>query len=116
MENLRVWYEEETGGYLVLIHFSGMFRQGYMKFYLNNVNNPITIKDESHRFLRIKGLRIPVTVAPKEPSGPAPKERAGAKKKITGARVEFTTEADKAAFVALVREAQHGMVDIEESV
>jgi hypothetical protein len=116
MENLRVWYEEETGGYLVLIHFSAVFRQGYMKFYLNNVNSPITIKDESHRFLRIKGLRIPVPVVPhKDPGASAPKEKAAAKKKITGARVEFTTEVEKAAFVALVREAQLAMVDIEES-
>ena len=109
MENLRVWYEEETGGYLVLIHFSALFRQGYMKFYLNNVNCPITIKDESHRQLRIKGLRIPS--APTSLRG----ERNSTKKSITGAKIEFTSEADKSAFIDLVKEAQRGMHDIEEN-
>jgi hypothetical protein len=108
MENLRVWYEEETGGYLVLIHFSALFRQGYMKFYLNNVNCPILIKDESHKQLRIKGLRIPSS--PTHTRG----ERNGSKKSITGAKIEFTSEADKSAFIDLVKEAQKGMHDIEE--
>jgi hypothetical protein len=107
MENLRVWYEEETGGYLVLIHYSAIFRQGYMKFYLNNVNCPITIKDESHKQLRIKGLRIPSIPGVRG-------ERGGSKKGITGAKIEFTTEADKAAFIDMVREAQKGMLDLEE--
>jgi hypothetical protein len=106
MENLRVWYEDETGGYLVLIHFSGLFRKGYMKFYLNDVNCPINVKDEAHRFLRVKGLRIPMM--------PGSKDK-GARRNITGAKIEFTTEAEKAAFLALVREAQEGMVDMEES-
>jgi hypothetical protein len=110
MENMRIWYEEETGGYLVLIHFSALFRKGYMKFYLNNVNVPITIKEDGQKNIRIRGLKIP---------GPAfsfrsgPKEQLG-KKFIHGAKVEFTNESDKLAFVQLVREAQLGMVDIEE--
>lgn len=108
MENLRIWYEEETGGHLVLIHFSAMFRQGYMKFYLNNVNLPITFKDEGHKTLRLKGFRIPMVPGPRE------REKTGApKKNITAAKIEFTSETDKVAFIDLIHKAQREMMDLE---
>jgi hypothetical protein len=112
MENLRVWYEEESGGYLVLIHFSALFRKGYMKFYLNNLSHPITIKEDGQKTVRVRGLRIP---GPSFSFRGGVKEQSG-KKMIHGAKIEFTSESDRVDFVHLVREAQMQMVDIEEIV
>ncbi|KAF2666240.1 hypothetical protein BT63DRAFT_416639 [Microthyrium microscopicum] len=121
MENLRVWDEDETGGIMALIHFSALFRTGYMKVYLNNAKYPIMLKDEGGRVLRIKGLRVPVDGGHGHHHHhhhghfhAHKKEREPGSKKSVNAKVEFLHEADKLEFMALVREAQKGMVDIDD--
>ena len=113
LENLRIWEEEETGGVLALIHFSALFGAGYLKFYLNNAKWPISLKDEGGRLLRIKGLRIRVDVGRGQGKALKGKER-GLRKTIS-AKVEFTFEADKVSFMQLVKDAQMGMVDVDDA-
>lgn len=107
LENLRVWEEEETGGVLALIHYSALFCAGYMKFYLNDARYPLVIKDDAGaRVLRLKGLRIPFATRELEAKFH--------RKTITSAKIEFAREFDKNEFIRLVREAQVGMVEIED--
>jgi hypothetical protein len=47
-------------GVLAMIHFSAQFRKGYCRFWLNDSNNPIRVKDDGAREVKIKGLRIPL--------------------------------------------------------
>jgi hypothetical protein len=78
-----------------------------MKFYLNDAKYPLVLKDDSGtRVLRLKGLRVPFQTRDMEAKGQ--------KKMITSARIEFAREFDKNEFIKLVREAQMGMVDIED--
>jgi hypothetical protein len=138
MENLRVWDEEETGAVLAIVHYSAVFRSGYLKFYLNDARYPVVLKDESTRALRIKGLRIPLppiekarnnSMAPHhhhfhlhhhktDASIPqtAAQQQSAKSKMVTTAKIEFSSEAEKQAFVALVSKVQLGMVDIEHSL
>jgi hypothetical protein len=112
IENFRVWEEEETGGKLATIHYSALYQQGYMMFYLNDSRWPVVVKDEGQKMIRIRGLRIPDNQFSKVKT----KERGRfgfASKRTISVRMEFTTEVDKNAFLALVAEAQKEMVEIE---
>jgi len=122
---------------LAIIHYSAVFRPGYMKFYLNDARYPVILKDEGTRAVRVKGLRIPLPPAEKarnnsmaayahhhhlhlhhhktEPPIP-PSQQAVKSKMVTTAKIEFSSEAEKHTFVSLVRDAQKGMVDIEHSL
>jgi hypothetical protein len=143
MENLRVFEEEETGAVLAIVHFSAVFRPGYLKFYINDAKYPIVLKDESTRAVRLKGLRIPLPPnektrngsmahhhqhhhhhhhfhlhhhkqeAPAQQAQTAPQAAATKAKMVTTAKIEFSTEAEKLSFIALVKEVQKGMIDIE---
>lgn len=60
LENLRVWEDTDTGAVIGLIHFSSSFRVGYLAFYLNSSSNPVRVKDEGGREVKIRGLRVPI--------------------------------------------------------
>jgi hypothetical protein len=109
IENLRIWHEEDTASVMAMIHFSAMFRPGYLKFYINNALQPIKVRDEGGRVIKIKGLRIPVAEKRDRRASETDK-----KKMITAAKIEFANEEEKIAFIELVKEAQTKMVDIEE--
>lgn len=134
LENLRIWEDADTGAVIGLVHFSASFRPGYLAFYLNSSNHSVTVADCTAREVKVKGLRVPIEETGRamrkdsvvddaetitEPA--AAKERrdsgAGAKRKgkkadidrkkvISGARIEFASEAEKKEFLALVREYQ----------
>jgi hypothetical protein len=111
MENLRVWEEEETGGKLATIHYSAQYREGYMKFYLNDAKWPIVVKDEGHKHLRIRGLRIQdnqYTLKQREEN----RFSFGSRKTIS-VRIDFANMTDKKAFIGLILDAQKDMVEIE---
>ena len=161
MENLRIWEDESTGGILGMIHFSAHFRPGYLTFWLNDSSNPIRVKDDGGRYIKIKGLRVTAEKPSKggtataaaalhrgsvsagangalspglggqspagagaeataiEPPTPhlTPKEQAKkdkANRIITGARIEFATEAEKVQFLAMVKEVQRTMTALPE--
>jgi hypothetical protein len=90
-----------------MIHFSAVFRRGYMTFYLNNALQPIKVKDEGAKTVKLKGLKIPLD----NQMGRRGSEK---NKNITGARIEFSNDLEKAKFIQQVREVQLHMVDIEK--
>ncbi|KAI9818418.1 MAG: hypothetical protein M1827_000477 [Pycnora praestabilis] len=107
LENLRIWQDSSTGGALAMIHYTANFRDGYMSFYLNSHRDPIRIKEESDRWIRIKGIRtVENKKAPPTPrrdsglQGPkSPTMKTKIEKAITGARIEFTTTHDRRLFL-----------------
>ena len=133
MENLRLWEDEDSAGVLAMMHFSAHFKDGYLSFWLNSSKDPVRVREDGSRVIKIKGLNIPVegtrganglvrrgsegvnAMAIGLGSGRLGKEgNKLAGKKITGARIEFRTEEDKDDFVAFVGRVQDRMVKLPE--
>lgn len=121
LENLRIWEDDETGAVIAMIHFSAHFRPGYFAFYLNSASNPIRVKDEGGKEVKIKGLRVPLDKEKKTSrkdsvvtTKDVAKAEKDSKKWITGAKIEFATEEERREFVELVRNVQRGLVDLPE--
>jgi hypothetical protein len=112
MENLRLWEEEATGAVMAMIHFSAIFRAGYLTFYINDTENPIKIKDDGGKTVRIKGLKIAMIdnefFPPKRAQSFKQDGRRGSegKKWITGARIEFDSMAEKVRFLETIQDLQ----------
>lgn len=60
LENLRVWRDGETDAVVVLVHYSAQFRDGYLAFYLNSARDPIRIKADGEKCVKVKGINVPV--------------------------------------------------------
>ncbi|KAF2181890.1 hypothetical protein K469DRAFT_671176 [Zopfia rhizophila CBS 207.26] len=132
MENLRIWEDESTAAVVALIHFSAHFRMGYLAFYLNDSANPIKVKDEGGREVKIKGLRVlldggrwvrkdsAVAGAGGEDvegrGGKRGSKEVDKRKVVSGARIEFASEGEKKDFLGLVREVQKEMRELPELV
>ena len=147
MENLRLWEDESTNAVIATIHFSAHFRNGYLAFYLNSSANPVRVKDEGGREVKIKGLRVlldgkvdgkadgkalvrkdsgagvleKATTAGREAGGKEEKgekrrSEADKRKVVNGARVEFASEAEKRAFLGVVKEVQRTMRELPDLV
>lgn len=111
MENLRLWEDEPTGAVMAMIHFSAIFRAGYLTFYINDTENPIKIKDDGGKTVRIKGLKIAMIeneYMPKRSQSFKQDGRRGGegKKWITGARIEFDSMAEKVRFLDTIQDLQ----------
>lgn len=108
LENLRIWQDPDTGGVLAMTHYSAHFRDGYLAFYLNSARDPIRLREEGDKWVKVKGLSI---LPPPKKSKPrtntdlskASKEK---EKRIKGAKIEFTSDEDRQKFMAKVREVQ----------
>lgn len=116
MEALRLWEEEESGGVLGMIHFSAQFRRGYMLFYLNSKDNPVRLRDEGGKVVKIKGLRIPLEPEKRVERSHSLKEGQGRRKSdttkiIAGAKVEFASDNEKIEFLGMVAQVQRRMVE-----
>jgi hypothetical protein len=123
LENLRVWEDNDTGAIIALIHFSADFRNGYLAFYLNSSVNPIKVKDDGSREVKIKGLRVPVDRgdrAMRKDSAVAGrakdkgKGKDDAKNVISGAKIEFVSDMEKKEFMAMVKEMQRDMIELPD--
>ncbi|KAI8940762.1 hypothetical protein NX059_002027 [Plenodomus lindquistii] len=134
LENLRVWEDNDSGAIIALIHFSASFRNGYLAFYINSSVNPINIKDDGGREVKIKGLRVPIdkgdkamrkySVTASNELGDAKgkckgKEDDGRKKMekgkiISGARIEFRTEVEKKEFLELCKKVQTNPIELPD--
>lgn len=60
MEHLRLWQDDDTDAVLAMIHFSAQFRDGYFTFYLNSASQPVRLKDDGGRTVKVRGLCIPL--------------------------------------------------------
>lgn len=120
LENLRVWEDSDTGAIISMIHFSASFRDGYLAFYLNSATNPIRVKDEGAREVKIKGLRVPLENGDRalRKDSAAGEGGVGAepdkKKIISGVRIEFATEMEKREFMDMVAEMQRDMIELPD--
>lgn len=114
MENLRLWEESSTGAVMAMIHFSAMFRAGYLTFYVNDTTNPVKIKDDGGKTVRIKGLKIAMVeneyMPPKRSYSLSFKQDgkrvSEARKWITGAKIEFDSLPEKIRFLDTIRDLQ----------
>ncbi|KAF2474289.1 uncharacterized protein BDR25DRAFT_256055 [Lindgomyces ingoldianus] len=127
MENLRIWEDETTGAVIAMIHYSAQFRLGYLSFYLNSSRNPIRLKDEGGKEIKIKGLRVPlekVGVTRKDSgAGVAGEGKVERKEKeldkrkiVSGVRIEFGSEHEKRNFIALVKDVQRTMLELPDLI
>jgi hypothetical protein len=130
LENLRVWEDNDTGAIIALIHFSADFRNGYLAFYLNSSVNPIKVKDDGNREVKIKGLRVPIDrgdrAMRKDSFAEGAKEVVGKgkgkevvqkvskEKVISGAKIEFATEVEKREFLEMCTELQREMIELPD--
>ena len=76
---------------------------------VNSARDPIRVRDEGDRFVKIKGLNIPLeSKRANSVTDMSNKSLTKAKteKMITAVRVEFTTEQEKRDFIERVRDAQ----------
>lgn len=109
IENLRLWEEDgvslpgAAGGVFALIHLSPSFGEGWIRFWVNNSNHLIRVKNDSGRMVKVKDLNI-ITTKP----GSAQKNPSG--KIVAGIRIEFTSDEEKRRFLALVSRAQENLV------
>jgi hypothetical protein len=130
LENLRVWEDNDTGAIIALIHFSADFRNGYLAFYLNSSVNPIKVKDDGNREVKIKGLRVPIDRGDRAMRKDSFAEGAGKEvvgkgkgkevqkvskeKVISGAKIEFATEVEKKEFLEMCKELQRELIELPD--
>lgn len=131
LETLRVWEDTDTGAIIALIHFSASFRAGYLAFYINSSVNPIRVKDDGNRVVKIKGLKVPIDrgdkamrkdsfvtssegkVKGKESVGES-KKKVEKEKVISGAKIEFASDMEKSEFMEMVKEMQRNMIELPD--
>ena len=109
LENLRIFYDAHTNIAYGMIHYIPDFANGYMTIPLNDVRNPIRVREENSTTVRIKGLKIPLTERVyRRPSngGTAAKQQPKPEKYLTGAKIEFYTRQDKDIFMAKLKDIQ----------
>ncbi len=78
---------------------------------VNSSRDPVRVRDDGDRFVKLKGLSIRLqsqkTMMQRQSSvdySKSPKLKS--EKRITGARIEFTTDMDKRLFLEKFREVQ----------
>jgi hypothetical protein len=128
LETLRVWEDNDTGAIIALIHFSADFRHGYLAFYLNSSANPIKVKDDGNREVKIKGLRVPIDRGDKamrkdsvialnakdKGKGKEEAKKVEKEKVISGAKIEFASDLEKREFIEMVKEMQRDMIELPD--
>ncbi len=81
---------------------------------VNSSRDPIRVRDDGGKVVKIKGLRVEVPPKPSRSrtglmdarKSPSIKPKVDKQSQIKGAKIEFTTEADKRQFIDKVREVQ----------
>ena len=116
LENLRLFQDPQNGAVLAMLHYSPQFHDGYLAFYLNSTRNPLRIRDEDEKTIRVKGLNIVIddkasilrresttdmAVTPKSP-------KLKGERNIKSVKIEFYTPAEKQLFKDKFREIQSG--------
>jgi hypothetical protein len=137
IEVLRLWEDDGVntnggaGGVMALLHMSGNFGQGYAKWWMNSSRQQVRVKDEQNKFAKLKGIDIRV-VRPFERKTTAnggrsasfsdtsslkfsdAKGRKGPERNVTGVRIEFKNEEERAKFVDTVKRVQNRMLPLPD--
>jgi hypothetical protein len=135
IEVLRLWQDDGVntpggaGGVMALLHMSGNFGEGYAKWWINSSRQQVRVKDEHNKFAKMKGIDIRVLrIAEKRSnangvrstsdtssslSGES-KGKKGPERNVTGIRIEFKTEEERARFVDTVKRVQEKMMPLPD--
>ncbi|MCJ1417399.1 hypothetical protein MMC32_003743 [Xylographa parallela] len=113
LENLRLFQDPQSGGVLAMIHYTAHFHDGYLAFYLNSSQNPLRIRDEDEKTIKVKGLNVQVddktSMVRRDSTVGSP---AGASRPksdnhiIKAVKIEFYTPEDKRLFKDKFKEIQ----------
>ena len=138
IEVLRLWKEDGVntpggaGGVMALQHMSGNFGQGYAKWWMNSSRQQVRVKDEHNKFAKLKGIDIRVLrIAEKKSTASGArsstttgdttssrsseiKGKKGPERNVTGIRIEFKTEEERAKFVDTVKRVQGYMLPLPD--
>lgn len=143
IEVLRIWEDDgvntpgAAGGVMALLHMGGNFGQGWAKWWMNSSRQMVRVKDENNKFAKLKGIDVRVLRPPEQVKGGAgggavrsptagvgdlPTRRAsdgrggkkGPERNVTGVRVEFKTEDERARFVALMKRVQERVLPLPD--
>ena len=138
IEVLRLWEDDGVntsggaGGVMALLHMSGNFGQGYAKWWINSSRQQVRVKDEHNKFAKLKGIDIRVlriaekrstangVRSPTSTSDTASsqsgdsKGKKGPERNVTGIRIEFKTEEERAKFVDTVKRVQERMLPLPD--
>ena len=139
IEVLRLWEDDGvntpggSGGVMALLHMSSSFSQGWAKWWMNSSRQQVRVKDEQNRFAKLKGIDIRVLRPAEVKSRPAnsvrssstfsdsaslrasdAKAKKGPERNVTGVRIEFKTEEDRARFVKTVKRVQERVLPLPD--
>jgi hypothetical protein len=139
IEVLRLWEDDGVntpggaGGVMALLHLSGTFGQGYAKWWMNSSRQQVRVKDEHNKFAKLKDIDVRVLrIVEKKGSAsgvrspPATtrdnaslssgesKGKKGPERNVTGIRIEFKTEEERAKFVDTVKRVQERMLPLPD--
>jgi hypothetical protein len=110
LENLRLFSDDRTGQVFAMIHFTPSFANGYMTFCVNSAQEPIRIREEDERTVRIKGFKVTVDMNSGRRSSLTDQPPRKKQVTLTGARVEFSTSEERTHFTKMLNEVQQQLV------
>ncbi len=78
---------------------------------VNSYRDPVRVRDDGDRWIKLKGLSIPLQGQKRSSRRPnfvqsTESPKAKAEKRMTGARIEFTTQVEKRRFLETFNEVQ----------
>lgn len=78
---------------------------------VNSSRDPVRVRDDGDKFVKVKGLSIPLlnhrpSITRQSSVDYTKSPKLKVEKRITGARIEFTTDLDKRLFLEKFREVQ----------
>jgi hypothetical protein len=139
IEVLRLWEDDGvntpggSGGVMALLHMSSSFGQGWAKWWMNSSRQQVRVKDEQNKFAKLKGIDIrvlrPVEVRSSTANGVRSsstfsdsaslraldaKVKKGPERNVTGVRIEFKTEEERARFVETVKRVQERVLPLPD--
>jgi hypothetical protein len=139
IEVLRLWEDDGvntpggSGGVMAMLHMSSSFGQGWAKWWMNSSRQQVRVKDEHNKFAKLKGIDIRVLRPPEVKSRPANgvrssstfsdsaslrasdvKAKKGPERNVTGVRIEFKTEEERARFVETVKRVQERVLPLPD--
>lgn len=121
-----------AGGVMALQHMSGNFGVGYAKWWMNSSRVPVKVKNQHDRIAKLKGIDVRV-LRPPEKTGKRNGVRSpstlndsgsvksletsgkkGPERNVTGVKIEFKTEEERARFVETVRRVQERLLPLPD--
>ncbi|KAK5133177.1 hypothetical protein LTR08_008113 [Meristemomyces frigidus] len=144
IEILRLWEDDglstpgAAGGVIALLHVSSNFGDGWARWWINSSKQQVQVREDGTKYAKVKGIDVTV-VRPSTSSLAADKSRKlsttdeglhrvetrldmcrpqGSNrtqvKRVTGIRIEFKTEEERAAFVSASKRVQQRTIALPD--